>query len=71
MRETSRCNAVRASRDDVSSEKGAATIFEELTTFLDTAEERGVVDETELEALAFEHGLDEDELAALRAAGDI
>ena len=51
----------------LSNEKGATTIFEELTTFLDTAEERGVVDETELEALAFEHGLDEDELAALRA----
>jgi RNA polymerase primary sigma factor len=62
---------VRASLYGVSNEKGARTsnvIFEpELITFLDTAEERGVVDETELEALAFEHGLDEDELAALRA----
>jgi RNA polymerase primary sigma factor len=67
VRETSRCNAARASLHDLSNEKGAPTIFEELTTFLDTAEERGVVDETELEALAFEHGLDEDELAALRA----
>ena len=67
MRKTSRCNAARASLHDLSNEKGAPTIFEELTTFLDTAEERGVVDETELEALAFEHGLDEDELAALRA----
>jgi RNA polymerase primary sigma factor len=67
VRETSRCTAARAPLHDVSNEKGASTIFEELTTFLDTAEERGVVDETELEALAFEHGLDEDELAALRA----
>ena len=41
-------------------------IFEELSTFLDTAEERGFVDETELEAIAFEHGLDEEELATLR-----
>jgi RNA polymerase primary sigma factor len=42
-------------------------IFEtELTTFLESAEERGVVDETELEALAFEHGLEDDELVALR-----
>jgi RNA polymerase primary sigma factor len=39
----------------------------ELTIFLERAEERGVVDETELEALAFEHGLDEDELASLRS----
>jgi RNA polymerase primary sigma factor len=67
VRETSRCSAARASLHDLSNEKGAQTIFEELTTFLDTAEERGVVDETELEALAFEHGLDDDELAALRA----
>jgi RNA polymerase primary sigma factor len=67
VRETSRCSAARASLHDLSNEKGAKTIFEELTSFLDTAEERGVVDETELEALAFEHGLDEDELAALRA----
>jgi RNA polymerase primary sigma factor len=43
-------------------------IFEtELTTFLEAAEERGLVDETELEAIAFEHGLDDDELGALRA----
>ena len=39
----------------------------ELTTFLERAEERGVVDETELEALAFEHDLDEEELASLRS----
>jgi RNA polymerase primary sigma factor len=39
----------------------------ELTTFLDTAEERGVVGEAELEALAFEHGLDDEELGAVRA----
>ena len=35
--------------------------------FLEHAEERGLVAEPELEALAFEHGLDEDELAGLRA----
>jgi RNA polymerase primary sigma factor len=71
VQETSRCHAVRASRHDDSIGKGARTskvIFEtELTTFLDTAEERGVVEEAELEAVAFEHGLDEDELAGLRA----
>ena len=39
----------------------------ELTTFLEAAEDRGVVDECELEALAFEHDLDEDELASLRS----
>ena len=35
--------------------------------FLDEVEERGAVDEAELEAFALEHDLDEDELAALRA----
>src|SRR4029453_3538469 len=63
VQETSRCHAVRASRHDDSIGKGARTskvIFEtELTTFLDTAEERGVVEEAELEAVAFEHGLAE------------
>jgi RNA polymerase primary sigma factor len=39
----------------------------DLSTFLDAAEERGVVEETELEALAFEHDLDEEELGVLRA----
>ena len=39
----------------------------ELTAFLDEAEEQGLVTETVLEALALEHDLDEDELAALRA----
>jgi RNA polymerase primary sigma factor len=34
---------------------------------LDDAEERGTIDETVLEALALEHELEEDELAALRA----
>ena len=38
----------------------------ELSTFLEAAEERGVVEEAELEALAFEHDLDDDELGALR-----
>jgi RNA polymerase primary sigma factor len=35
--------------------------------FLDEVEERGAVDEAELEAFALEHDLDEDELTALRA----
>jgi RNA polymerase primary sigma factor len=39
----------------------------ELITFLDTAEERGVVGEAELEALAFEHDLDDEELGAVRS----
>src|SRR5919201_1608528 len=34
---------------------------------LDEAEERGTIEETDLEALALEHELEEDELAALRA----
>jgi RNA polymerase primary sigma factor len=38
----------------------------DLSTFLEQAEARGLVDETELETLAFEHGLDEEELAAVR-----
>jgi RNA polymerase primary sigma factor len=37
------------------------------TAFLDAAEERGMVLEAELERLAFEHDLDEDELAAVRS----
>ncbi len=45
-----------------------SVIFDgELSVFLDAAEERGVVGESELDTLAFEHDLDEDELAALRA----
>ena len=39
----------------------------ELGNFLETAEEQGAVEEAALEALAFEHDLDEDELAGLRA----
>jgi RNA polymerase primary sigma factor len=39
----------------------------DLSAFLDGAEDRGVVDETELEALAFEHDLDDEEVEALRA----
>ena len=36
-------------------------------TFLDSAEEIGVLEEQALEAFAGEHDLDEDELAAFRA----
>ena len=39
----------------------------EVSVFLDAAQERGIVAEDELEALAFEHGLDEEELGAVRA----
>ena len=35
--------------------------------FVDEAEERGTIDDTALEALALEHDLDEEELAAVRA----
>jgi RNA polymerase primary sigma factor len=42
-------------------------IFEaDLDTFLAAAEDRGIVDEGELDALAFEHDLDDDELRAVR-----
>jgi RNA polymerase primary sigma factor len=39
----------------------------DLTVFIEDAEERGTVAEEALEALAFEHDLDEEELAAVRA----
>ena len=39
----------------------------DLTVFIEDAEERGAVAEEALEALAFEHDLDEEELAAVRA----
>jgi RNA polymerase primary sigma factor len=39
----------------------------DLTVFFENAEERGTVAEAELDALAFEHDLDEEELAAVRA----
>ena len=39
----------------------------ELTSFLDSAEELGAVGEGELETLAFERSLDDEELAAIRA----
>jgi RNA polymerase primary sigma factor len=43
-------------------------LFEtDIEVFLERAEELGVVDEAELESLAFEHDLDEDELSAVRA----
>ena len=43
-------------------------LFEtDIAVFLERAEERGVVAEVELESLAFEHDLDDDELGALRA----
>jgi RNA polymerase primary sigma factor len=46
----------------------STTIYEApLHAFLDEVEERATVDEAELEALALEHDLDEDELTALRA----
>jgi RNA polymerase primary sigma factor len=38
----------------------------ELSTFLDAAEERGVVAEAELDALAYEHDLGDEELGAVR-----
>jgi len=41
--------------------------FADLTAFLDAAEERGLVLEADLERLAFEHDLDEDEFAGVRA----
>ena len=40
---------------------------DELTTFIDTAEERGVVGIADLESVAAEHDLDDEELTALRA----
>ena len=45
-------------------------IIESLTDFLDAAEERGAVDEAELEAIALEHDLDAEEVAELRAELD-
>jgi RNA polymerase primary sigma factor len=43
-------------------------LFEtDIEVFLEKAEELGVVDEAELESLAFEHGLDDEELSAVRA----
>ena len=40
---------------------------QDLTVFIEDAEERGTVAEEALDALAFEHDLDEEELAAVRA----
>ena len=40
---------------------------EPIQAFLGSAEERGTIEESELEAFAAEHDLDEEELAALRA----
>ena len=39
----------------------------DFATFFEESEEHGVVSEATLEALALEHDLDDDELAALRA----
>src|SRR4051794_16913382 len=39
-------------------------------TFIEEAEERGVIDESALEALVLEHDLDEDEVTALRGELD-
>ena len=38
----------------------------DLAAFLDAADERGVVSEAEVESLAFEHGLEDEELGAVR-----
>ena len=44
------------------------SLFEtDIEIFLEKAEERGVIEDTELEALAFTHDLDEDELGGVRA----
>jgi RNA polymerase primary sigma factor len=54
----------RTRKDEVAN----TVIFEgQLSAFLDAAEERGVVAESELETLAFEHDLDDEELGAVRA----
>ncbi len=53
----------RMRKDEVES----STTFEELSTFLDAAQERGAVGEGELETFAFEHDLDDEELGVLRA----
>jgi RNA polymerase primary sigma factor len=42
----------------------------DLTVFIEDAEERGAIAEEALDALAFEHDLDEEELAAVRAELD-
>ncbi|MBA2425178.1 MAG: hypothetical protein H0V58_07445, partial [Actinobacteria bacterium] len=43
------------------------SLFEsDIQVFLEKAEERGVVEEAELDTLAFEHDLDADELGAVR-----
>jgi RNA polymerase primary sigma factor len=44
-----------------------ALVTRDLTVFIEDAEERGAVAEEALEALAFEHDLEEEELAAIRA----
>src|ERR671939_1376001 len=50
------------------SEKKLSTILEApIQAFLEEAETSGTVDEGALEALALEHELDDEELAALRA----
>ena len=48
-------------------EKGKGKKLTTTLEFLETAEERGTIDESALEALAIEHELEEDEVAALRA----
>jgi RNA polymerase primary sigma factor len=51
--------------------KDLSTILEApLSAFVEDAEERGTIDEAELEALALEHDLEEDELAEVRAELD-
>jgi RNA polymerase primary sigma factor len=54
----------RTREDEVES---SVSFERELSMFLDTAQERGVVAEGELGTLAFEHDLDDEELGAVRA----
>ena len=45
----------------------SAVLEKDVQAFLEKAEERGLVEEVELETLAFEHDLDEEELGAVKA----
>src|SRR5262245_22780318 len=59
----------RALRAAAAEGEGQMTVImdETIQAFLGDAEERGTIEESELEALAVEHDLEEDELAALRS----
>ena len=50
-----------------SEEELSTTLELTVPAFLDEAEDRGTIEESELEALALEHDLDEEELSTLRA----